>query len=91
MDTPWPCKILSFTKNKTSAKVQYFGYNNLIGSVKCSEIVQMDGETCEDIGKLINFYFSTKSMREYREFSKAISEIRCIVNYITLRGKSKRT
>lgn len=85
--SPWPCKILSFTKNKTSAKLQYFGYSSLIGSVKCNEIVQMDNETSEDIGKLIHFFLSTKSMREYHEFSKAIGEIRRIINYITLPGK----
>lgn len=88
--SPWPCKILSFTKNKTSAKVQYFGYNNLIGSVKCNEIVQLDYETSDDIGKLIHFCFSTKKIRDYCEFVKAINEIRCIMNSVTLPGKSKR-
>lgn len=79
--SPWPCKIKKFTKNNKSATVEYLGYTNFIGTVKSVEMVQMDQHSQDAIGKLINFILVTKSIREFPEFSKAIQELRAVMNF----------
>lgn len=72
---PWPSRILEFDKSKTSAKVSYYGFENYTGSVKSSEIVQIDNDSKEPIGNLISFTLKTQSIREFQSFGKAIKEI----------------
>lgn len=76
---PWPSKLV--TKNRSSATVMYYGFNNFTGSVKLNEIVQVDNESKEAIGELIIFTLKTKSIREFPCFLKAVREIQGAMGY----------
>lgn len=77
--SPWPSKILQISKNRKTVSVSYFGFNDLKGSVKIAEVVQLNDESKLEIGELINFILVTKNIREISEFSKAISEIQGVM------------
>lgn len=72
---PWPSKIITINKSQTSAVVGYYGYANYNGTVKMTEIVQVDDRSMDEIGALISFTLKTKAIKEFERFEKAISEV----------------
>lgn len=72
---PWPSRIIKINKSGKSAIVKYFGFVNYVGSVKMSEIVQLDSQSMNPIGALISFTLKTKAIKEFGQFEKAIKEI----------------
>lgn len=78
---PWSSRLINFTKNRSSATVMYYGFNNFTGSVKLNEIVQMYDESKEAIGELITFTLKSKSIREFPCFLKAVREIQGAMGY----------
>lgn len=82
--SPWPSRIIEISKNKKTAFVSYFGYNNLKGRVSITEVVQLDAESNFEIGDFVNSILVTKNIREFSEFSKAISEIRAVMQNLEL-------
>lgn len=80
----WPARILNFTKTRSSAQVQYFGFNNLKSTIKVNEIVQVDQDSMEAISKFTKFVIEKKCVREHSEFSKAILEIQYIVDNVSM-------
>lgn len=81
--SPWPCRIISFTKTRSSATVEYFGYNRLTGSVKLNEIVQIDEDTLDEIGSVIHFMTTSGNVRELKCFLKAINEFKMVTQSVT--------
>lgn len=78
--SPWPCKILKFNKSRSSATVEYFGFNNMTGTVKTQELVQIDDDSKEAIGSLITFTLQTKCIRDHESFGKAVRELEGSMN-----------
>lgn len=69
---PWPSKILVL--NKSSSIVKYYGYVDSKGNVKNSEIVQVNTDSMEEIGALVEYTLKTKSIKDFERFNKAIKE-----------------
>lgn len=76
----WPAKVIE--RKKSSVLVEYIGYNNLKGTVKIEEAVQLNDESSEAIGIYIHFILSTKCIREHQLFGRGVMEIRRTMNYI---------
>lgn len=76
---PWPSIILTFNKNKSTATVQYFGFEYYIGKIKCTELVQLDEDSKDAIGSLIGFTMENRCIREFGRFEKAVREIEHIM------------
>lgn len=72
---PWPSSILSINKSRTSAVVKYYGFANFKGTVKFSEIVQVDANSKESIGALVQFTLKTKAIKDFEQFNRAVQEI----------------
>lgn len=79
--SPWPGKILAFTKTKSSAKIQYFGYNDFVGSVSAAQLVQLDDASLDAVGQLVHFILRTKCIRDYDQFCKAIRELQIVMGF----------
>lgn len=71
---PWPSKIITINKSRSSAVVKYYGYVNYRGTVKMKDIVQVDSSAMDEIGKLISFTLKSKAIKEFERFEKAIKE-----------------
>lgn len=80
--SPWPCRILSITKTKSSSNVKYFGYEDLRGTVKFNELVQLSSTSTVEIGNLIKFTLTNKCIKEFDRFQKAINEIKLVMESI---------
>lgn len=80
--SPWPCQILSITKSKSSANVKYFGYEDLRGTVKFNELVQLSSTSVVEIGCLIHFTLNNKCIKEFDRFQRAINEIKLVMESI---------
>lgn len=78
---PWPSTVESINKSRTSAIVKYFGFDDLKGTVKIKDIVQVDESTMEDIGLLIKFTMQSKSIKEFERFTKAINEVKGVMEF----------
>lgn len=72
---PWPSKIVSINKSGKSAIVQYYGFNNYIGSAKMDEIVQVNNKSKDAISALVVFTLRTKAIKEFARFEKAMKEV----------------
>lgn len=80
--SPWPGKIIGLTKTKSSAVVEYFGYNNLKGTVKTNEIVPTNESNKNVISALIHATMTTGNVREFSCFVKAIAEYKMVADSI---------
>lgn len=77
---PWPSSLVKFkNKNRTSAVVKYFGFENYFGTVQSKEMVQIDDKTKNAIESLVVFTLKTKSIREFERFEKAVNELQLIM------------
>lgn len=74
--SPWPSTIISINKSRSSACVKYFGFDDLIGTVKMNEIVELNDGSHEAVGKMIHFTIKTKSARDFVRYERAILEMK---------------
>lgn len=77
--SPWPARIVSLTKSRSSAIVEYLGYEHFTGSVKFNELVQLDDKSKDAIGYLIHFTLNVKRIRDFEQFQKAIIELKAVM------------
>lgn len=78
--SPWPSIIEKFTKTRSSATVKYFGFNNLTGTVKSVDLVQIDDDSKEAVGAYISFVLKSKCIRDHESFGKAVQELQYAMN-----------
>lgn len=77
--SPWPGRIVSMTKSRSSAVVEYLGYGKYTGSVKFDELVQLDDNSKDAIGILIFFTLNARCIREFERFHRAIIELKLVM------------
>lgn len=79
--SPWPCKILEFNKSRTTATVQYYGYELYTGKIKIEELVQLDEISKDAIGNLVSFILQAKCIKDFDRFAKAIKEVQMSMKF----------
>lgn len=72
---------MSFTKTKSSAKIEYFGFNDFVGSVQAVQLVQLDEASIDAVGNLVQFTLKTKCIKDYAQFCKAIRELQLVMDF----------
>lgn len=68
--------------NNSSAIVQYYGFEYLIGTVSAKDIVQIDEKSKDSIFALVQLCLKKKCVRQFERYEKGVWEVFGSMNFI---------